>query len=137
MELDSLIAKLYRNEPEVNSLEKVASDNFFSALRDEGQVEENPYEHMSTSELAQLAVHLEEQEKTASANEIPEALQADGEDELEKIAFDMLGGQIMAHSMVHEFSGIKTAMAQGLCRVCKENPMNIENSSICSACASE
>jgi hypothetical protein len=137
MELDSLIAKLYRNEPEVNSMEKAASDNFFSALRDEGQVEENPYENMSTAQLAELALHLEGQEKIASAGSIPEALQADGEDELEKIAFDMLGGQIMAHSMVHEFSGIKTAMAHGLCRVCKESPMNIVNSSICSACASE
>jgi hypothetical protein len=47
----------------------------------------------------------------------------------------MLGGQVMAHAMVHEMSLIKEAMQKGLCRVCKTNQMDLVGSSICRACA--
>jgi hypothetical protein len=138
MQLDTLLARMYQNDAAVDSLEKTASDNFLDALRTDNTVEENPYANMSTEELAQLALKLEaeeEQEKTASAQAEP------GEDaaeaELEKVAFDMLGGQIMAHSMVNEFELIKVATANGLCRVCKENPFDVQGSTICSACQAE
>ena len=125
-QLTSLLDELYRKDRPAVSMEKTAEDALSAALRAENQVSENPYESMSTSELAALALELE---KSASAEgEAPEALQ--------KIAADTVGGQVMAHAMVHEFGLIKEAMANGLCRVCKENPMDTEGSSICSACAS-
>lgn len=123
-QLTSLLDELYRKDRPAVSMEKTAEDALSAALRAENQVSENPYESMSTSELAALALELE---KSAS-EEAPEALQ--------KIAADTIGGQVMAHAMVHEFSLIKEAMTKGLCRVCKENPMDTEGSSICSACAS-
>lgn len=125
-QLTSLLDELYRKDRPAVSMEKTAEDALSAALRAENQVSENPYESMSTSELAALALELE---KSASEEEeAPEALQ--------KIAADTIGGQVMAHAMVHEFGLIKEAMANGLCRVCKENPMDTEGSSICSACAS-
>lgn len=125
-QLTSLLDELYRKDRPAVSMEKTAEDALSAALRAENQVSENPYESMSTSELAALALELE---KSASEeDEAPEALQ--------KIAADTIGGQVMAHAMVHEFGLIKEAMANGLCRVCKENPMDTEGSSICSACAS-
>lgn len=125
-QLTSLLDELYRKDRPAVSMEKTAEDALSAALRAENQVSENPYESMSTSELAALALELE---KSASEEEeAPEVLQ--------KIAADTIGGQVMAHAMVHEFSLIKEAMTKGLCRVCKENPMDTEGSSICSACAS-
>ena len=124
-QLTSLLDELYRKDRPAVSMEKTAEDALAAALREENQVSENPYESMSTAELAALALELE---KSASDEEAPEALQ--------KIAADTIGGQVMAHAMVHEFGLIKEAMAKGLCRVCKENPMDTEGSSICSACAS-
>lgn len=126
MPLSSLLDELYRKDRATTSLEKTAEDNLAAALRSENQVEDNPYANLSTSELAKLALELEQGEKTASAQ--PELL--------EKVAADTIGGQIMAHALVHEFSLIKQAMAQGFCRVCKQNPMDTEGSSICSACTS-
>jgi hypothetical protein len=123
--LSSLLDELYRKDHTVSSLEKTAEDSLVSALRAENQVADNPYSSMSTAELAQLALEMEQGEKVAS--ETPELL--------EKIAADTIGGQVMAHAMVHEFSLIKQAMANGLCRVCKENGMDVQGSSICSACA--
>lgn len=124
--LSSLLDELYRKDQAVSSLEKTAEDSLVAALRNENQVADNPYESMTTAELAQLALELEQGEKVAS--ESPELL--------EKIAADTIGGQVMAHAMVHEFSMIKEAMSKGLCRVCKENAMDVQGSSICSACAS-
>lgn len=60
-----------------------------------------------------------------------------GAEDLEKTAFDMLGGQVMAHAMVHEFGLMKQAMVEGLCRVCKTNHMDIQGSSICSECLAD
>jgi hypothetical protein len=124
-DLSTLLNSLYAN-PQVESLEKTAEDNLLSALRDEGMMaEENPYAELSDEELVAL---LNGTEKTASAQEETPEL-------LEKTAGEMLGGQVMAHAMVHEMGLIKEAMSHGLCRVCKEAPMDIEGSSICSGCA--
>lgn len=126
--LSSLLDELYRKDHTVSSLEKTAEDSLVSALRAENQVADNPYASMSTAELAQLALELEQGEKVASAG---------SSEALEKIAADTVGGQVMAHAMVHEFSLIKQAMVNGLCRVCKENAMDVQGSSICSACSAE
>ena len=127
-DISSLLNSLYAND-QVTSLEKTAEDSLIAALRGEGQVEENPYASMSTEELVAL-LQDEPAEKVASVNE------AEGEtpEFLEKTAAEMLGGQIMAHAMVHEMGLIKEAMANGMCRVCKDSPMDIEQSSICSGC---
>lgn len=127
-QLTSLLDELYRKDRPAVSMEKTAEDALAAALREENQVSENPYESMSTAELAALALELEKSAAEEAVEEAPEALQ--------KIAADTIGGQVMAHAMVHEFGLIKEAMAKGLCRVCKENPMDTEGSSICSACAS-
>lgn len=128
--MSSLLDSLYRKDSAVTSLEKTAEDTLAAALRSEGQVSDNPYVEMSTQELAELALRLEsakETTETETPSEVGEVL--------EKAAADTIGGQVMAHALVHEFSLIKQAMAAGLCRVCKQNPMDIEGSSICTACS--
>jgi len=127
-DISSLLNSLYANDQTV-ALEKTAEDNLIAALRGEGQVEDNPYATMSDEDLIAL-LQDEGSEKTASAHgdeETPELL--------EKTAAEMLGGQVMAHAMVHEMGLIKEAMSQGLCRVCKESPMDTQGSSICSGCS--
>ena len=122
MDMNSLLESLYDQETSSGSHEKTAEAAFSSGLKDS---EENPFMSMSTKELMKLASDLEA--------EAPAEVEDTSED-LEKTAFDMLGGQIMAHSMVHEFGLMKEAMAAGICRVCKEHPMDVEGSSICSEC---
>ena len=125
-DISSLLNSLYAND-QVASLEKTAEDNLIAALRGEGQVEDNHYATMSDEELIAM-LQDDGSEKTASAHgETPELL--------EKTAAEMLGGQVMAHAMVHEMGLIKEAMAHGLCRVCKESPMDVQGSSICSGCS--
>lgn len=125
-DISSLLNNLYAND-QTPSLEKTAEDNLIAALRGEGQVEENPYASLSDEELIAI-LNDAGSEKTASAGgEVPELL--------EKTAAEMLGGQIMAHAMVHEMGLIKEAMLNGLCRVCKESPMDVQGVSICSACS--
>ena len=128
MNMNTLLESLYAQDPAVSSLEKTAEATMFETLRESDQVEENPFMNLSTDELIKLAKDLEAEESVAPVEE--------GTEELEKIAFDMLGGQIMAHSMIHEFGLMKEAMAQGICRVCKTNHFDIEGSSICSVCLS-
>lgn len=135
-DLSSMLSGLYRSGVASEaSLEKTAEANLLSELRgeDSTKVSEQSFSEMSTADLYAHIQRLEAAggEKVASAND--EAALG----ELEKTAQEMLGGQVMAHAMVHEFSLIKTAMAQGLCRVCKENAMDVTGSSICSTCASE
>lgn len=127
-DISSLLNSLYANDQTV-SLEKTAEDSLIAALRGEGQVEENPYASLSDDDLIAILQN-DGVEKVASAA-------AEDTDLLEKTAAEMLGGQVMAHAMVHEMSLIKEAMANGLCRVCKESPMDTEGSSICSGCAAE
>ena len=121
-EINAMLNRLYAND-EVTSMSKTAEDNLLSALSDERQVSENPYSTMSDGDLLSL---LGEVEKVASVGGTP--------DLLEKTASEMLGGQVMARAMVHEMGLIKEAMSHGICRVCKEAPMDVEQSSICSGC---
>jgi hypothetical protein len=131
-DLDNLLTKLYARDEKLSTLEKTAEAALSESLRRTGQTQDNPYENMSLTELTKLASELEQ-----SAAQQQSAEGEPSEEELEKVAFDMLGGQVMAHSMVHEFRLIKTAMVEGKCRVCKERAMDVEGSSICSTCLQE
>lgn len=125
MDMNSLLESLYENNT-TGTHEKTAEAAMFSGLSTE-QPQENPFMDLSLEELTKMAQDLkEEEEEVEEVNE-----------DLEKTAFDMLGGQIMAHAMVHEFGLMKEAMATGYCRVCKENAMDTEGTSICSACLSD
>ena len=126
MNMNSLLESLYKNDVETSRLEKTAEAKMLDNLRQDGNVD-NPYLNLSTEELIKMAQELEGQEYL-------EDQQEQYDEDQEKVAFEMLGGQVMAHAMVHEFDLMKVAMANGLCRVCKENTMDIEESSICSAC---
>ncbi len=119
-DISSLLSSLYGAD-QVSSIEKTAEDHLIAALSDDGQVSENPYASMSTEELNKLASEL-----GSETEPVPELL--------EKTAAEMLGGQVMAHAMVHELGLIKEALANGICRVCKENHLDVPGSSICSDC---
>jgi hypothetical protein len=125
MDMNTLLTALYTDDTSVPSLEKTAEAALLQGLEQTSQVEDNPFMQLSTEELVKLAQELDN---------APLAETEESSDELEKVAFDMLGGQIMAHAMVHEFGLMKQAMVSGVCRVCKETPMDIEGSSICSSC---
>ena len=127
MELDGLLGKLYQTDSKIPAIEKTAEASLHEALRGTGQVSENPFEKLPLADLVKIAQELEK--KPAETEENSE--------EMNKVAFDMLGGQIMAHAMVHEFGLIKEAVSNGQCRVCKEKPLDVEGSSICSECAAE
>ena len=127
-DISSMLSTLFA--PEAPALEKTAEDNLFAALQSTGQVEENPLASMSTEELVKLAQDLEADDTAGEAPQEP------APELLEKTAAEMLGGQVIAHSMVHEMGLIKEALANGICRVCKENPLDTEGSSICSHCLS-
>lgn len=116
-DLNSMFSQMF--DTEAPSLEKTAEDQLLAALQGGGQVEENPFDQMSNEDLVKLANDLEARE------EMP--------DVLEKTAAEMLGGKIMAHAMVHELGLVKEALAHGLCRVCKESPLDSQGS-ICSGC---
>lgn len=124
-DISSLLNSLYAND-QVASLEKTAEDSLIAALRDEGQVEENPYATMSDDELIAM---LQGSEKTASVSH------DDAPEFLEKVAGEMLMGQVMAHATIDELSLIKMATANGLCRVCKDSALDVQGSTICSGCA--
>lgn len=127
--MNSLLESLYSNDASVPDLEKTAEAALIEGLKGPEAPVANPFMDMSTADLIKMAQELEASVETEDGAE-----KIASEDELEKVAFDMLGGQIMAHSMIHEFGLIKEAMAQGLCRVCKETAMDVEGSSVCSAC---
>ena len=122
-DISTLLDSLYANDTNISQLDKTAEDHLLAELQGEGEAGHNPYTNMSDAELIAL-LQDDGVEKTASAE------QAD----LEKTAAEMLGGQVMAHSMVHEIGLIKEAMLNGLCRVCKTSPMDVQGSSICSGC---
>jgi hypothetical protein len=128
MNMNSLLESLYKNDVETSRIEKTAESKMLDDLRHGGNVD-NPYTQLSTEELIKMAQELEGSDEDEYQEE---EYQEDGDQE--KVAFEMLGGQVMAHAMVHEFDLMKVAMAHGLCRVCKENEMNVDESSICSAC---
>jgi hypothetical protein len=143
-EIRSMLDKLYDREPERQALEKTAEARLFHDLQGSGDavetVEENPYANMPYDELLKLANDLgsdvpQQIEEAVQADQVEE--QAVSDEVLEKTAADIVGGKIMAHAMIHEFGLMKQAMADGNCRVCKSNPMDLEGSSICSGCLSE
>tara|TARA_Y100000034_G_C6764361_1_gene340676 strand:+ start:175 stop:561 length:387 start_codon:yes stop_codon:yes gene_type:complete len=123
MDMNSLLESLYEEKTSGEGHEKTAESAMFSGLASSTQ--ENPFMDLSTEDLIKMAQEIENAEVDLPQEE-------DGD--LEKTAFDMLGGQIMAHAMVHEFGLMKEAMATGYCRVCKENAMDLEGSSICAEC---
>ena len=122
MDMNSLLESLYKNDVEASRLEKTAETKMLDTLRKSDQVE-NPYMNLSTEELVKLA------QEVATEEVISE-----DQGDLEKVAFDMIGGQVMAHALVPEMDLMKVAMANGLCRVCKSNHMDVEGSTICSEC---
>ena len=127
MNLQSFVNKLYENNAKPQELEKVAERAFLDQLSglevvEKVEEEKRPLADISTDDLYAMI-------KSAETS-----TEESADEDLEKVAGDILGGQIMAHAMVHEFALIKQAVAHGLCRVCKEHPMDVEGSSICSAC---
>lgn len=131
MSLDSVLTSLYGNTSDKTGMEKTAEAAMRQALTTSAP-SKNPYDGMSLEELTKLAGDLGASAATEAAAGTPSA---EEQAELEKVAFDMLGGQVMAHAMTHELGLIKTAVAHGKCRVCKEKKMDVEGSSICSSCA--
>ena len=147
MDMNKLIESLYQKDGSTSSLEKTAEKAMLDGLRESNQVEDNPLMDMSIEDLVKLANELDagndisfpgEVETTKEASEVGSEYSDEGSsEELEKVAFDILGGQVMAHSCTHEFGLMKIAMMNGNCRVCKTNKMDIEGSTICSECLSE
>lgn len=153
MRLAQTLDRLYKKDSvAAASLEKTAETRLADALTQEGQaveIEQAPdYSEMSLEDLVALANTLvepsteQEVQSESTVAESTPSVEADAQTKtasevLEKAAADTLGGQIMAHAMVHEFAQIKLAMAQGLCRLCKTNPMDVQGHSICSACSAE
>ncbi len=156
--IDSLLDSLYSSEHS-SEVEKTASaEEIFSGVFEQNQktaaaTEVNPFEKLSLEELMELASEVttdatpsdstddseavtEEATKEASS-EAPEELEASTEDQevSEEInPADILAGKLMAHASVHEMAMAKEAMINGLCRVCKTSPMDVEGTSVCSTC---
>ena len=124
--LKSLLDELYRTDPTLPAIEKVAEDNFLSTLQadDHAVFEPSPLTDWSTEDLIAAAQRLDGEKVAEGGVEDVSA---------EELA-DEVGGRVMAHAMMDEFRGIKVAMANGVCRVCKEQPRDIEGVSVCSAC---
>ena len=152
MDMNQLLESIYSKNASDSSLEKTAEQAFLGAIDidTEPATAENPFASLSLDELVKLANDLEaadtdsddvaeEAEETEASEEVSED-DADAEseevsdEELNKTAAAMFGGQLMAHAVVHELGLIKEAVANGTCRVCKNMPMDIEGSSVCSAC---
>ncbi len=136
-DMASLLDSIYNSDQRVSPLEKTAEAAMLEQLGQSGQTA-GALRDMSTAELIALATQLEADEgteKTASAQ--PAAAEPEDTSELEKVAYDTFGGQLMAHAFTHELGLMKVAMINGKCRVCKENAMDIQGSSICSACHAE
>ena len=137
--LKSLLDELYRTDPTLPAIEKVAEDNFLSTLQadDHAVFEPSPLTDWSTEDLIAAAQRLDGEKvaeggvEDVSAEELAD--EVGGRVSAEELA-DEVGGRVMAHAMMDEFRGIKVAMANGVCRVCKEQPRDIEGVSVCSAC---
>lgn len=127
MDMNNLLESLYENNAPTGH-QKTAEDAMHSQLS-ETPPQDNPFMDLPLEDLVKLAQDLEV--------ETHEDYDDAGTEDLEKTAFDMLGGQVMAHAMVHEFGLMKHAMVEGLCRVCKTNSMDIQGSSICNECLAD
>ena len=105
MQISQLIDSIY-NETTADqpAIEKTAEARLYAALSDgQEDLTENPYEQLSLEELTKLA---QESGLVAEENDV-------SEEAMEKAAMDALGGQIMAHAAMHEFSMIKVALSNG------------------------
>jgi hypothetical protein len=131
MNMNQLLDQLYESDADDVGIEKTAEQAFMGAI-DTGHAP-NPYEDMSLEELMKLAGEMSDRPPADPAVKISSATQ----DELHKTAAAQFGAEVMAHSMIHELQLVKIAVANGVCRVCKENHMDIEGSSICGACLHE
>lgn len=130
MNMNDLLNSLYAKDPAASSLEKTAEAQMLEDLTQKGEIE-NPYDELSIEELMKVAAELGIETDAApvqETEEVPELLQED--------ALAQVGGKTMAHSFTHEFGLMKEAMAQGLCRVCKTNPMDLDHTFVCSDCLS-
>ena len=127
MSLDSLLDTIYTDSQgaDTSALEKTAEARLLAAIS-EDTTEQNPFEDMSLEELVKLA--------SDQGIEVPGAVNDNTDDGMDKVAYEQLAGKIMAHASVHELGLIKEALANGACRVCKTNALDIEGSSICSEC---
>ena len=155
--MNQLLESIYASNASDSSLEKTAEQAFLGAIdiKPETTVAENPFASLSLDELVKLANDLEAEEAVEVEEEVAEEAETvdaetdevaeetetetdsdsdDSEEDLNKTAAAMFGGQLMAHAVVHELGLIKEAVANGICRVCKDNHMDIEGSSVCSAC---
>ena len=103
-------------------MDKTAEQRLLDSLSEgQHQVNENPFEDLPLEELIKLANQQGVEVNTSTPEQGGEAYQ-------------QLQGEIMAHAAVHEMGLIKEALANGICRVCKEAALDIEGSSICSSC---
>lgn len=124
MNMNQLLESLYKTEAAGTTLEKTAEATLMNALSKSNQVS-NPFMDYDLDTLVKLASDLEA---------VDNATEVEAAEYFEDEAMDEFGGKQMAHACVHEFSLIKEAMQNGLCRVCKTNAFDVEGSSVCSAC---
>lgn len=150
MELHSILKNLYAPvDQQTPAMEKTAEAAMLADLTKKPAAPTR-YEDMSLADLMKIAadlgvtgaqpvatlpVDLKVSEADALAKTA--AAKAAEDEEMQKVAFDMLGGQVMAHAMVHELGLIKVAVANGKCRICKEHELDVEGESICSVCSAE
>ena len=134
MDMNQLLESIYASSADESSLEKTAERAFLGAIDTTPEsVEENPFDSLSLDELVKLANDLEAAEESV-AEEVVTEESGENEEELNKTAAAMFGGQLMAHAVVHELGLIKEAVANGICRVCKSVAMDVPGSSVCSNC---
>ena len=122
MSLDALLDGIY-NQGSAQAIEKTAEARLLEALSEDAVPAANPYDDLSLEELTKLASEVGVEMQDGSQY-----------DEMEKAAYEALGGQIMAHAATQELGLIKEALSSGLCRVCKTNELDTQGSSICSNC---
>lgn len=134
MDMNQLLESIYASSADESSLEKTAERAFLGAIDTTPEpVEKNPFDSLSLDELVKLANDLEAVEESV-AEEVVTEESGENEEELNKTAAAMFGGQLMAHAVVHELGLIKVAVANGMCRVCKTIAMDVPGSSVCSNC---
>lgn len=125
MQLDTLLDGLYNTASDPTGLEKTAEARLLDALSEgQGGISENPFEDLPIEDLIKLA----------NEQGLDVGGQSSGGNLSDDESYQQLQGEIMAHAAVNEMGLIKEALASGLCRVCKEHPLDTEGSSICSGC---
>lgn len=118
----------------LDELVKLANDLEAANTDSDDAAEEADETEVAEEAAEEVAEEVAEDNAEDNADDAAESEEASDE-ELNKTAAAMFGGQLMAHAVVHELGLIKEAVANGICRVCKEMPMDIEGSSVCSACS--